>query len=1113
MPSSHMRDSRQDAMLFAGIRLTHFTRMSFFAFLAMLLLTGACIAQVSNVIAARATLVSDPIRLRGGITPLLAHSTRLGPTSTQQQLTLAIGLYPRNEDELHTYLSDLSQPTSVNYRRFLTPTQYDVLFAPSPTSYSTVQQFLHDAGFTISGVYTHRLLLVASGTVGQAEHALHITLYNYRTPNQHVYYANDDEPLLPAALAELVESIIGLNDAVQLTHPPLPPMQQVRQTLPANQFCLGHGMNYLTPDQVASAYNLNSLYASNLRGEGQSIALFELDTFLTQDISAYSACYGQSHAVIQTIKVGPDPVPSDGGVAEVELDTELILSAAPHLGRLRIYEAANNDAAVLAEWAQIVQDAIPVVSTSWGQCELFMSSAMAQEENTLFSAAALQGQSIFAASGDTGSASCLAQNSNTPQLSADDPAAQPYVTGVGGTTLSLGTNGSYGDETSWNNPPNSATGYAGGASGGGISIFWAAPSWQEGPGVNSPVSSATPCHTTLPQICREIPDVSLHSDPNVGYLLYCSSLAVGCDPNGAWYSVGGTSAAAPLWAAMASLTNELSLRQAGTLLGFVNPLLYQISTQASQYAACFHDITTGNNDFAHLHDGLYAATPGYDMATGLGSYNAYALATMLVSMTHQAHTVPPMPTSTSWYFAEGSVGGGFQEYLTLQNPSALQGASVNVTYLFEKQAAITINHFVPQSARVTVNVNLDLHVAPTAQQLVIAAIVNVAHSGPGIVAERPMYFTYKGVQSGTDVVGATTPSTSFYFPYADTRQQNHSYASFLTMLNPSSTQSATATVTYYTGSCDNTNQPPCPTQQITIAPLHRATTSPTSLNLNQQLAIQVQSNLPIVVERPMYFKDTIATAGGLTTGATSVIGTSTPTSDWLFAEGYTGSNFQEYLILANFSAHVSNATITLEYDNGHTQTLIVNVPAFGQTFFDVNHAYLVPSGICDTTPCQPTPNVAAEVSTSLPIIVERLLYFHYGAARYSGATEAIGEPGPVTHTIYAFAEGYTANTFQEYLTLQNPTANDETIAITLFADTYVMEEQVIVQAHSRRTLNINPLIVPIAQAYTNIGSNSYAVSLIVQAEGDGTQIVAERPLYFNNRGAQGGTDVIGYSGS
>ncbi len=1069
---------------------------------------GTTVVQLMQRSSAQAADLSVP--LSGTLTPMLKQSHEIDLTNSQQRISLSLGLRPRNPAMLQAYMSDLSRPGSAIYRHFLTPAQYAALFSPTPAEYAAVQHYVQSQGFTVTGTYTHRLLLNFGGTVSQAEQAFHVTLRNYVAADKHVYYANDTAPVLPQWLVPQVLSLTGLNNAARLSHPPVfAPSHAIIQS----QFCPSHGNGYLTPDQVASAYDLNGLYNNHMQGEGQTIALFELDTFAMSDLTHYAACYGQSHTPVQTVVVGSDPINTDGGVVEVELDAEMILSADPHLGRLVIYEAGNTDADSLAEWAQIVQDAVPVVSTSWGQCEALMNSQTAQEENVLFTAAAVQGQTIFAAAGDSGSADCVSQNNAQTQVSVDDPASQPYVVAVGGTRLTLSQSGGYGSETTWNDAP--AGGYTGGAGGGGISQFWQAPVWQSAPGVHNTYSSGIPCNVAEGQICREVPDVALNASPLMGYPVYCTSVAAGCtlQANTSWFIVGGTSAAAPLWAAILALANQSSLHSGGLSLGFIAPLLYQVANNDTMYSTSFHDITTGTNDFNNDNGGKYPATVDYDLATGLGSCDAAVLAANLVSLVREEQGQRVSPAALTWYFAEGSVGGGFQEYITLQNPSSTQGANVTISYLFENITSVNVGHYVAASSRFTVNVNMDLGVAVNAPQQAVAAIVQVQAGGPPIVAERPMYFNYKGVPSGTDVLGATTPGTTYYFPYADTRQGSASYMSYITMLNPSATQTAHVTITYYTGRCGNNNQAACPTQHISVAPLHRGTGTPAALYLYQQLAASVQSDQPIVVERPMYFKDTIPTAGGAITGAASVVGATAPGQDWLFAEGYTGPDFQEYLVLANFAGSATTATVKLEYDNGHTQSIAVNVPAFSHVLFNVNQANAAPYGTCDTTPCQVTDTESAEVTALAPIVAERLMYFHYGPNHLSGATEAVGEPGSVLHNTFAFAEGYTANTFEEYLTVQNPTQNDETVAVTLFFDTYVSETQYLVKAHSRFTVPINTLVTPIASAYNNQGTNSFSVSMIVQALGNNAAIVAERPMYFNYHGDQGGTDVIGYTQS
>ena len=173
----------------------------------------------------------------------------------------------------------------------------------------------------------------------------------------------------------------------------------------------------------------------------------------------------------------------------------------------------------------------------------------------------------------------------------------------------------------------------------------------------------------------------------------------------------------------------------------------------------------------------------------------------------------------------------------------------------------------------------------------------------------------------------------------------------------------------------------------------------------------------------------------------------------------------------------------------------------------MNNAFRHPLAVCT-----PTTEVSAEVTTATAAIVaERLMYFHFGSAHLSGATDVVGQAGPASHTVYSFAEGYSYNGFTEYLTLQNPTNSAETVAITLFADGTIVQIMKQLSAHSRTTVDVNGLVVPMANAYpTNPIDKGYEVSMNVQAL-SGT-VVAERPLYFNWHGDVGGTDVLGYTG-
>lgn len=1055
------------------------------------------------------------VQILGHVPGLVKTSTLLGQADAAKQIQLLVGFKPRDAQALKNYVDSMSLPQSANAHRYLTPAQVATAFAPAQSVQDALIAYMQQQGFSVASTYKQHLMIGFKGTIGDAEQAFSIQINNYRAPDGRVFYAPGSDPSVPDSFGPSVQSIIGLDDAQVYSHPPIPSKNANNSTTaqPRSGGCLPaqtSNYTYYIPNQIATAYNLTGLYNAGFQGQGQSVALFELDDFSASDIKAYTSCYGGASVPITRILVngGTGAQPGSGAI-EVELDMELVLSAAPKLAGLKVYEAANTAAGYIANWTAIVNDAVPVVSTSWGSCE---SSSFAQavfnQENTLFQVAVLQGQSIFAASGDTGTNDC--RNNPATTQGVDDPAAQPYVTGVGGTMLKLGPGSSYGSEMVWKDQY--------GAGGGGISSLWKMPSYQSNdPNTSINNSSGTPCGATSPNLCREVPDVSLNADPATSYPVYCTVVAAGCSSSNTWVFLGGTSAAAPMWAALAALANQKALHDGYFNIGFLNAYLYSIdqNQHGTTYANDFHDVTNGNNDTIDA-SGIFPATTNYDMASGLGSYNALSLANDIELIMKANGTQRTNTANTTWYFAEGSVGGSFSEYMTLLNPDPTNTATVNLTYLFQNKPAVIKQHLVPPSSRYTVNVNNDLGISNTAAQQAISTIVQsvAGASTPAvpIVAERPMYFNYRGVKSGTDVLGATNATnTTFYFAEGDNRQHsgNANYSTFITVLNPSNIQTATVTATFYTGSCGVSNQPACLTSMISVPPLYRGTILPP---VHSQFSTKVTSNIGVVVERPMYFSDTIATAGGALTGSASAVGATTlgpnSGSDWLFAEGYTGPNFQEYLVLSNFTTANTQADVKLEYTNGTTQTVPVTVPALGQLYFDVNNANNNPIAGCS---CTPTTSLSAEVfAGTQSIVAERLMYFKYGAQHLSGATDVVGQAGPASSTSFAFAEGYTGTNFYEYLTLQNP-GNAPTVAyITLFADSTIVEKALQLQPHSRSTVYINDLIAPMAAAYpTNPIYLGYNVSMDIESI---SPIVAERPEYFNYNGDTGGTDVIGYTG-
>ncbi|HVB72497.1 MAG TPA: cellulase family glycosylhydrolase [Ktedonobacteraceae bacterium] len=471
----------------------------------------------------------------------------------------------------------------------------------------------------------------------------------------------------------------------------------------------------------------------------------------------------------------------------------------------------------------------------------------------------------------------------------------------------------------------------------------------------------------------------------------------------------------------------------------------------------------------------------------------------------------PGPVSPTWYFAEGRVGGGFKEYLTLENPNT-NLCAVTIQYLAQPDGRSTysksVSVNVPATSRVTEWVDGDLGTSPTGPGISDSAIVSVNSAATpnctGIVAERPMYFNALGTTSGSDVIGMTQLSTTFYF--GDMAQGGQpgggSYSSFISILNPSSSQTATVTADYYAGGNKVSSQ------QVAVPAGTRGTIFPNQANpgLPSRVAVVVTSTLPVAVERPTYFSNIHGGNAGIVSGAADVIGVQNLSSDWLFAEGYTGGSFQENFVIANVdpSNQAASVNINLESTTGVTQSYPITINPDSQTVWSVNAA-------------EPGQSLSAEItSTGAKIVVEREMFFRYShnangrSLSSMGGTDVLGQSGPAAASSYSFAEGYTNTGYDQWLTIQNPTGNTENIFISLVNEAGGHYATLIsVGAYTRATIDITSMIINNLYHAGN-GFQGYEDSMVVQSF-DGA-FVAERPMYWNTSGTQGGTDVIGYTG-
>lgn len=545
---------------------------------ALSLLFGA-----SSVLAAGPrSQVSARVTLPGHIVPALKHHAPLHATRGSQTLQLSISLNLRDSAGLDALIAAQNDPRSPLYHHYLTPQQFLARFAPTQQTVDTVSNYLRQQGLHINSVAPNRQIINVSGTVEQVNRALSVTISDYQLDSRTVY-APDREPSLPTNLVNAVVSIGGLNNAIQYHHNAtiLPKTSKIANT--------GPGGGY-TPSELRTAYNVTPLISAGYSGSGQTVALFELDGYSSTNINTYLNYYSLGSAKYSNVLVdGATNSPGDGQV-EVELDMEVVSALAPNASQL-VYIGPNSDSGVTDTYNRIVSDnRAKVTSISWGLCEASSGNSTLAALHNIFSQGAAQGQAFFAASGDSGAYDCSDNN-----LAVDSPADDPYVVGVGGTNLQVGSGGTYSSESVWSCSSCSGRGPNGTGGGGGVSTYFTRPSYQTGPGLTNPN--------------RMVPDVSGDADPSSGYSIYSS---------GSWTVIGGTSAAAPLWAGIATDLNQYLAAQSKPVLGNAHESLYALYNTTQTYAA-YHDITSGNNLY-------YQATSGYDLASGIGTPNVWNMA-------------------------------------------------------------------------------------------------------------------------------------------------------------------------------------------------------------------------------------------------------------------------------------------------------------------------------------------------------------------------------------------------------------------------------------------------------------------------------------------------------
>jgi Pro-kumamolisin, activation domain/Bacterial Ig-like domain (group 1)/Bacterial Ig-like domain (group 3) len=653
------------------------------------------------------------LRLPGHVLPALKKATIVPSdvTSESKPLTLTLVLKRDDQPGFDRFLHELYDPHSTNFHKFLTQRQIADRFGPSRADYNSVMRWMSSNGFKLERGSKNRLTLTMRGTRADAERAFDVRIADYRIGGR-TFHANDGDPAMPPQLASRVQSITGLSNlaipsrsapdsALAASAAGSAPNWEVTNdvcfpitptTTPSTIGIVEAGIITVVPPAAeavevaclgfafasAWAYGLCSLEAqfdsniwqsnvgcadffnasmpaavpgnappdarasttaspaTNLGKNPQKIGLLEFDTFRPSDVQDWLEIFGNAASFAQL-----STVPVNGGVAEpgpgesevlLDVDTVMLQAALPATSYV-VYDAPNGTS-FGTMFSAMIDDGVTVISNSWSDCEDQLSQAEVQSIDTILQSAAAGGISVFNGSGDSGT-TCLDGSANTIGVPADSPDA----TAVGGTTPAPGPGLTYGSETWWNGvthtPPTGQGGY-------GVSKFFTAPAYQNG------LSGSA---------MRSIPDVVINADPAQG-LQICQADLGGCLSGRRF---GGTSMAAPLWAAYAAALNAML----GSNLGNANLHFYPLANtnafhSASSLGSDFAHVGLGSPDFPQLRLALTGLTPGA------------ASPTLSLAVTSGANADGSAP-------ADGATTALGEAFLTDANGFPIRGKSVSLT--------------------------------------------------------------------------------------------------------------------------------------------------------------------------------------------------------------------------------------------------------------------------------------------------------------------------------------------------------------------------------------------------------------------------------------------------
>ena len=571
----------------------------------------------------------------------VADATKVGSAPASRSVELVLPLRADGAG-LKRFALAVSTPGSVRYAQYEPIATLARRFGASTAAKRRVVAYLRRAGATGVKVDATGLFADATMSAGLAQRIFATELAQFRTAGAARFIAPTSSVRIPPALRGLITGVVGLNTRPLASSPAWRPPSHGRRSaadlatptgsayFPATGTRSGctaaQGTGGFTPNQYLTAYQYQPPYGTAAAGQGERVALIEIDGFKNSDIRAFARCFGTHVPAVNSFSIGVKRRLAPGG--ESTLDIEVLDAAAPGLTAIDVYESSPAASSTLKALTAPLQHhgfKPQVISASLGLCEPFTYEAVGRSgiaaTELALSEAAASGITFLASSGDSGSADCTQHGTPIDKLAVNYPASSWWATGVGGTNLMLDPSNAIRTQVVWNDE----AAVPGSAGGGGSSMLFNRPRYQ---------------HGTVTGHARAVPDVSMLADVAPGYAVYCSASGdcINSSNSNPWQAVGGTSAATPLLAAGLALVDQ-KLRMHGRQdLGLVNPLLYKLGRNPLLTGKVFDDVTQTSNDVGAFipGDGLplacCTAAAGYDEASGWGSIDLAGFTTAALGM-------------------------------------------------------------------------------------------------------------------------------------------------------------------------------------------------------------------------------------------------------------------------------------------------------------------------------------------------------------------------------------------------------------------------------------------------------------------------------------------------